>query len=92
VSTFDGSAIFDEEPGTGPGAISLNWSIEPFNPDKQLEGLLMSTVLEYIKIRAFPMYRYREKVGELLNKFHNKFVSDMQDYVSTITVPQPGPK
>jgi len=57
-----------------------------------MEGLLVNTVLEYIKIRAFPMYRYREKVGEILNKFHKKFVTDMEDYVSTITVPQPGPK
>jgi len=57
-----------------------------------MEGLLVSTVLEYIKIRAFPMYRYREKVGEILNKFHKKFVTDMEDYISTITVPQPGPK
>ena len=39
VSTFDASAILDEEPSSG-GNLSLNWTIETFNPDKQV--ILMS--------------------------------------------------
>jgi len=53
VSTFDGSVILDEEPSSG-GNISLNWTIEAFNPDKQV-------IVQFREGRENNDYSYRWK-------------------------------
>jgi len=32
-----------------------------------------------------PMKKYKEKLSELLNKVHNKFLVDMDEYISNLS-------
>ena len=52
---------------------------------KQIEENQANTILEYIKFRVFPMKKYQEKLSDILNKFHNKFLSDMDEYIANLT-------
>lgn len=55
-----------------------------FKRNDETETNIIKIVLEYIKIKDFPLTVYKSKMLEIMKKFHKQFVTDMNEYTDSI--------
>lgn len=52
----------------------------------------MKIVLEYIKIKEFPLTTYKVKLVDKMKKFHQQFIRDMEEYISSVSAKDENPR
>jgi len=71
----------DDKPGT---SAALYWTLNEFKKNDQTEINIAKIVLEYIKIKDFPLTVYKGKLLEVMKKFHKQFLNDMNEYIDNL--------
>jgi len=63
----------------------LSWKLEKISVNSEVEKNIVKIILEYIKIKDFPLTVYKGKLLELMKKFHKKFVTDLTECIEPKT-------
>ncbi len=68
---------------SSPSSSLKSWVPETFSSKADVEKNIIKIILEYIKIKDFPLTVYKGKLLELMKKFHKKFISDINECIET---------
>jgi len=63
--------------------VHLSWNPEKFSSSTDVEKNIIKIILEYIKIKDFPLTVYKGKLLELMKKFHKKFITDINECIES---------
>lgn len=57
----------------------LYWTLGKFPVNMNVERDIIKIVVEYIKIKDFPLTVYKGKLLEVMKNFHKKFMADVTE-------------
>jgi len=78
-------SIFGESSKEEGGVYDLSWTLDKISVNPEVEKNIVKIILEYIKIKDFPLTVYKGKLLELMKKFHKKFVTDVTECIDPKT-------
>lgn len=75
-----------------PGLYQLYWTLTDCHTNTEAENNITKIVLEYIKIKEFPLTTYKVKLVDKMKKFHQQFMKDMEEYISSVSAKDENPR
>lgn len=71
----------DEKPSAHS---AIYWTLNSFQTNEETENNIAKIVLEFIKIKDFPLKIYKTKILDVMKKFHKQFLNDMNEYIDNV--------